>query len=88
VQYRRLGKEVEDEAKKQSTPTRRSSARASSNLESGQRPTVQHLDGIDKKGRQWMVSLAEDDPLDPKNWPLVDRCKNIAISSFLIFTQA
>ncbi|OTA80956.1 hypothetical protein M434DRAFT_380659 [Hypoxylon sp. CO27-5] len=29
-----------------------------------------------------------DDPLDPKNWPLTARCKNIAIPSFPIFTQA
>lgn len=30
----------------------------------------------------------DDDPLDPKNWPLLARCKNIAILSFLIFAQA
>ncbi|OTB04269.1 hypothetical protein M426DRAFT_165762 [Hypoxylon sp. CI-4A] len=29
----------------------------------------------------------DDDPLDPKNWPLAARCKNIAILSFLIFSQ-
>lgn len=88
VQYRRLGKEVEDEVKIQhSTPTRRNRARVSSNLESRQRPAVPHLDGIDEKGRQRVVSLGDDDPLDPKNWPLVDRCKNIAILSFLIFAQ-
>lgn len=30
----------------------------------------------------------EDDPLDPRNWPLISRAKNIAILSLLIFVQA
>lgn len=30
----------------------------------------------------------EDDPFDPRNWPLISRCKNIAILAFLIFVQA
>ncbi|OAF55422.2 hypothetical protein VC83_08364 [Pseudogymnoascus destructans] len=30
----------------------------------------------------------EDDPLDPRNWSLLSRCKNIAILSLLIFVQA
>ncbi|KAK4216946.1 major facilitator superfamily domain-containing protein [Rhypophila decipiens] len=30
----------------------------------------------------------EDDPMDPRNWPLVGRAKNIAILSLLIFVQA
>jgi MFS family permease len=30
----------------------------------------------------------DDDPLDPRNWPLISRCKNIAILSLLIFVQA
>ena len=30
----------------------------------------------------------EHDPLDPRNWSLPSRCKNIAILSFLIFAQA
>ncbi|PGH14947.1 hypothetical protein AJ80_05710 [Polytolypa hystricis UAMH7299] len=29
----------------------------------------------------------EDDPLDPQNWPLLSRSKNIAILFFLVFTQ-
>jgi hypothetical protein len=89
VQYRRLGKDVEDEVKKQSAPTRRdSSARASSKLESGPRLEDKHLDGTDEKGRRRVVSLGDDDPLDPRNWPRADRCKNIAILSLLIFVQA
>lgn len=33
-------------------------------------------------------SAGDDDPLDPRNWPLSSRCKNIAILCFLIFVQA
>jgi MFS transporter, DHA1 family, multidrug resistance protein len=33
-------------------------------------------------------TCGEDDPLDPRNWPLLSRCKNIAILSLLIFVQA
>lgn len=89
VQYRRLGKDVEGALKKQSAPTGRHSAGVCSNLESGQRPiTLQTLDSVDEKGRKRVVSMGEDDPLDPKNWPLVERCKNVAILCFLIFTQA
>ncbi|KFY04313.1 hypothetical protein V491_09390 [Pseudogymnoascus sp. VKM F-3775] len=36
-----------------------------------------------------MVRISgEDDPLDPRNWSLLSRCKNIAILSLLIFVQA
>lgn len=33
-------------------------------------------------------TTGDDDPLDPRNWPLSSRSKNIAILSLLIFTQA
>lgn len=33
-------------------------------------------------------TFGEDDPFDPRNWPLLDRCKNIAILALLIFVQA
>ncbi|CAM1510938.1 Fc.00g084510.m01.CDS01 [Cosmosporella sp. VM-42] len=33
-------------------------------------------------------SSGDEDPLDPRNWPLTSRCKNIAILSVLIFVQA
>lgn len=33
-------------------------------------------------------STDDDDPFNPKNWPLLDRCKNIAILTLLIFVQA
>ena len=33
-------------------------------------------------------TTGDDDPFDPRNWPLLDRCKNIAILTLLIFVQA
>lgn len=39
--------------------------------------------------RGFVVRAAnDDDPLDPRNWPLASRAKNIAILSLLIFVQA
>jgi hypothetical protein len=88
VQYRRLGKEVEKEVKKQSIP----GEKKTSGLESGQSPDLQQvnqlIDGIQEKdNRHRVVASEEDDPIDPKNWPLLHRSKNIAILSFLIFVQ-
>jgi MFS transporter, DHA1 family, multidrug resistance protein len=37
--------------------------------------------------RIWVRPTGDDDELDPHNWPLAARCKNIAILSLLIFAQ-
>lgn len=43
----------------------------------------------DKKDDPFIVCTSgEDDPFDPRNWPLLGRCRNIAILSLLIFVQA
>lgn len=39
-------------------------------------------------GKITVKMSGDDDPLDPKNWPLLARSKNIFILSLLIFTQA
>lgn len=40
------------------------------------------------KGQQHILVKSEPgDPLNPQNWPLSSRCKNIAILSILIFVQ-
>ncbi|KAH8588036.1 major facilitator superfamily domain-containing protein [Bisporella sp. PMI_857] len=48
--------------------------------------------GNDLTNKQYgIISIdvsGEDDPIDPRNWSLLSRCKNIAILSFLIFVQA
>jgi DHA1 family multidrug resistance protein-like MFS transporter len=40
------------------------------------------------EGHVIVDTVGHDDPLDPHNWALTARCKNIAILSFLIFAQA
>ncbi len=35
-----------------------------------------------------LVTASDDDPINPCNWPLLLRCKNIAVLALLIFTQA
>lgn len=39
-------------------------------------------------GRFFVDTMGDDDPIDPHNWTLTARCKNIAILSLLIFVQA
>jgi predicted MFS family arabinose efflux permease len=41
-----------------------------------------------KDNKIWIKTAGDDDPIDPRNWPLLDRSKNIAILAYLIFVQA
>lgn len=38
-------------------------------------------------GEEIIVEFEQDDPLNPQNWPLASRCKNLVILSLLIFVQ-
>ncbi|KAK4096612.1 MFS general substrate transporter [Parathielavia hyrcaniae] len=42
----------------------------------------------EENGRVYLKTADDDDPFDPRNWPLLDRAKNIAILAYLIFVQA
>jgi MFS transporter, DHA1 family, multidrug resistance protein len=112
VQYRRIGKQVEEEARRKPSRTSDHSSHAEkgfSPIEPGKAslpdalsaPQLEHgrysTDG-EQQGRRngltntpddrFMVRpFGEDDPLDPRNWSLLSRCKNIAILSLLIFVQ-
>jgi predicted MFS family arabinose efflux permease len=46
------------------------------------------LHGSEKDNRIYIQTTGDDDPLDPRNWPLLNRSKNIAILAYLIFVQA
>ncbi|KAI1767008.1 MFS general substrate transporter [Hypoxylon sp. FL1150] len=101
VQYRRMGRELQQEVGKGAKPQRykksqevntddveaaRTDSFSLSTLESkesGQNATA----GRDEDKIVVRVE-GDDDPLDPRNWPLAARRKNIAILSFLIFSQA
>ncbi|EXJ57173.1 hypothetical protein A1O7_07520 [Cladophialophora yegresii CBS 114405] len=51
-------------------------------------PERNGIDGSKGTNEKIVVQLQGDaDPLDPRNWSLAARCKNIAILSFLIFSQ-
>lgn len=39
-------------------------------------------------GHIWVRKVGPDDPIDPQNWSLLSRSKNIAILTVLIFTQS
>jgi hypothetical protein len=42
----------------------------------------------DKDNKIYVTTTGEHDPLDPRNWPMLERSKNIAILAYLIFVQA
>ncbi|OCT54130.1 MFS transporter [Cladophialophora carrionii] len=70
--------------------TETESNRAPTSLEKHVHPESEHneIDGSTDTGKKIVVRLQGDaDPLDPRNWSLAARCKNIAILSFLIFSQ-
>ncbi|KAK3900105.1 major facilitator superfamily domain-containing protein [Staphylotrichum tortipilum] len=46
------------------------------------------LHGSKKDNKIYIQTTSDDDPLDPRNWPLLNRSKNIAILAYLIFVQA
>ena len=46
------------------------------------------LHGSKKDNRVYIQTASDEDPLDPRNWPMLDRSKNIAILVYLIFVQA
>lgn len=74
-QYRQIGRDVErDWLQKQSQ---------------NQNDESKHGDSEDSDSSNHIVveKLNEDDPIDPKNWPLLTRSANIAILSLLVFSQ-
>jgi MFS family permease len=94
VQYRRIGKHVERDWQKQQGYPSPSGDSNLADAEAGvdskdtpEEPATEH-DGLDNGRKKVVVRLHGDaDPLDPRNWSLGARCKNIAILSFLIFSQ-
>jgi hypothetical protein len=103
IQYSRIGRQVEDEYSSGiSRWNQRTDDRSIGEKECNGEPSLQGLSRSrsqtlqDEAGsraqprelHQYQVTLiGEDDPLDPRNWPLAARCKNIAILSLLIFVQ-
>ncbi|KAK3377377.1 major facilitator superfamily domain-containing protein [Lasiosphaeria ovina] len=114
VQYRRLGRQVEDEVRAAShlhNATHTSKEKQNDgfklpiidggtleqanlgnqdvgddNISAQKHDVSQH--GPDAGGKYLVRTSGDDDPIDPRNWPLLGRSKNIAILSLLIFAQA
>jgi len=81
IQYRRLGQQcIRKTAERQKlekhaeTPTQDADANSKTETKSPNDFLVRETD--------------DNDPINPRNWPLVSRAKNIAILSLLIFVQA
>lgn len=51
------------------------------------RESAKRILATDSHGWIWVKTSGEADPLDPRNWTLLSRSKNIGILVFLIFTQ-
>ncbi|KAL6822651.1 MFS general substrate transporter [Trichoderma sp. SZMC 28015] len=51
--------------------------------------SFQHVNSDSKASSngQFLVTCGPEDTLNPQNWPLISRCKNLFILAFLIFTQ-
>lgn len=89
IQYRRLGKHVR-EAVRESHGERTDKQDPEKSLPESANGigSVPKPESDGKDDRIWVKADGDDDPLDPKNWPLTARCKNIAILTLLIFVQA
>ncbi|KAE9372684.1 MFS general substrate transporter [Stipitochalara longipes BDJ] len=80
-QYRKIGQQVRRE--------RKSSASVEDRQTAPSKLAEKHSGHPESQGDHIFVrEIGEDDPLDPRNWPLRARAKNIAILSLLIFVQA
>ncbi|KAF7560169.1 hypothetical protein G7046_g3973 [Stylonectria norvegica] len=64
------------------------SDRSPSSLEKQDGPASPTDLADEEDGHYVVKSSGDEDPLDPRNWPLLSRCKNIAILTVLIFVQA
>jgi MFS transporter, DHA1 family, multidrug resistance protein len=95
VQYRRIGQKIEQDWRNSKTHHGGSGnelldqqAGNNSVPSSQQHAESEPKDTNDTNGNSILVSTSgDDDPMDPRNWPLTSRCKNIAILSLLIFVQ-
>ena len=98
IQYRRVGRDVEHERE---ASLAKSSAKGAQRRSVTSLPDAQQDPETGEKGHAggelgrrdshhstfWVRSESDDDPLNPRNWPLTTRCRNIAVLCFLIFVQ-
>lgn len=103
IQRHQIRAHVKRELAQTPKSTDKPSATDPSDLESARHPSVNPSgkdwpNGVPSSDEEQQSSSAKEqqhilvksepgDPLNPQNWPLISRCKNIAVLSILIFVQ-
>jgi predicted MFS family arabinose efflux permease len=88
IQHRRLHKQAVSQSNKTPSEKGNSPEPAETTLRDVEQPESAPGPQEKQNGKIYIKTTGEDDPLDPRNWPLLDRSKNIAILAYLIFVQA
>ncbi|KAH6648175.1 major facilitator superfamily domain-containing protein [Truncatella angustata] len=96
-QYRQIGKDVNKEFSRGSEQAKTPSAtqHSAKSQDSVQNDQARSTDAESsdpkpcggKNDKAWVDTVGDEDPLDPRNWPLSARIKNVAILCLLIFVQ-
>ncbi|KAL2187823.1 MFS general substrate transporter [Thermothelomyces heterothallicus CBS 203.75] len=84
IQQRRLRRQAESQ--RNDSQTEKGGRTSSGQATDGDAEKPGQFNSQDNK--IWVKTTGDDDPIDPRNWPLLDRSKNIAILAYLIFVQA
>lgn len=88
VQRRRLYQQAETETGKQAHDRSSSQPQDPTNKDTENNPPSDNHGNPNKHNKIYIRSTTDDDPIDPRNWPLLSRTKNIALLAYLIFAQA
>ncbi|KAK5994359.1 MFS-type transporter kojT [Cladobotryum mycophilum] len=102
IQRKQIRRQVLEELEREKGPRNNSATKDPFSLEHGKqsqsprgsKPPLDdeaqaegHASPTDGTDDQIIVTCGTDDPINPQDWPLISRCKNLAILSFLIFVQ-
>lgn len=101
IQYKRLGKEVERNWQASATPRREESVEEDFQGQPGRHGTgillpdtssdnhtPSNSPGGNSREHFIVECTTSDDPIDPRNWPLIQRARAIIILVLLVFVQA
>ncbi|KAK4145081.1 major facilitator superfamily domain-containing protein [Dichotomopilus funicola] len=88
IQRRRLYQQAEAETAKQAHDRSNPQPQEPTNDDTKNNQPNDNHGNLTKHNKIYIRSTTTDDPLDPRNWPLLSRAKNIALLAYLIFAQA
>ncbi|KAJ4117602.1 hypothetical protein NW768_010969 [Fusarium equiseti] len=86
VQRRQIAKQIQSECQHSPSSVERRTYKSRNSLPLSSDDQVSRKDSPNDEAFN-VRSTGEDDPLNPKNWPLTTRSRNIFIICFLVFTQ-